>query len=27
GASWYRIVQMKEDNHVNHWRVQDILYA
>jgi len=27
GASWYRIVQMQEDNHVNHWRVQAILYA
>ncbi|MBK4411673.1 DUF1471 family protease activator YjfN [Enterobacter hormaechei] len=27
GASWYRIVQMQEDHHVNHWRVQAILYA
>ncbi|MDU1298009.1 MAG: DUF1471 family protease activator YjfN [Enterobacter hormaechei] len=27
GASWYRIVQLQEDNHVNHWRVQAILYA
>ena len=27
GASWYRIIQMQEDNHIDHWRVQAILYA
>ena len=27
GASWYRIVQMQEDNHIDHWRVQAILYV
>ena len=27
GASWYRIIQMQEDIHVDRWRVQAILYA
>ena len=27
GASWYRIIQMQEDNHIDHWRVQAILYV
>ncbi|MEG1212252.1 MAG: DUF1471 family protease activator YjfN [Leclercia sp.] len=27
GASWYRIIKMQEDNHVDRWRVQAILYA
>ncbi|WP_039055520.1 DUF1471 family protease activator YjfN [Enterobacter sp. Bisph1] len=27
GASWYRIVQMQEDQRVDNWRVQAILYA
>ena len=27
GASWYRIIKMQEENHVNNWRVQAILYA
>ena len=26
-ASWYRIIQMQEDNHIDHWRVQAILYV
>lgn len=26
-ASWYRIIQMQEDNYVDHWRVKAILYA
>ncbi len=26
GAS-YRIIQMQEDNHIDHWRVQAILYV
>lgn len=27
GASWYRIVKMQEDQRVDNWRVQAILYA
>ncbi|WP_301308580.1 DUF1471 family protease activator YjfN [unidentified bacterial endosymbiont] len=27
GASWYRIIEMQEDSHVDRWRVQAILYA
>jgi hypothetical protein len=27
GASWYRIIQMQEDNHIDRWRVQAILYV
>lgn len=27
GASWYRIIWMQEDVHVDRWRVQAILYA
>ncbi|AMO50883.1 MULTISPECIES: DUF1471 family protease activator YjfN [Kosakonia] len=27
GASWYRIVRMQEDQQVDNWRVQAILYA
>jgi hypothetical protein len=27
GASWYRIIRMQEDIHVDRWRVQAILYA
>ena len=27
GASWYRIVRMQEDQYVNNWQVQAILYA
>ena len=27
GASWYRIIQMQEDNHIDHWRVQATLYV
>lgn len=27
GASWYRIVRMQEDQRVDNWRVQAILYA
>ncbi|MEN0613860.1 DUF1471 domain-containing protein [Klebsiella indica] len=27
GASWYRIVQMYEDQQPDNWRVQAILYA
>ncbi|MDU1027497.1 MAG: DUF1471 domain-containing protein, partial [Leclercia adecarboxylata] len=27
GASWYRIITMQEDSHVDRWRVQAILYA
>ncbi|MDO1831536.1 DUF1471 domain-containing protein, partial [Escherichia coli] len=27
GASWYRIIQMQEDQYIDHWRVQAILYA
>ena len=27
GASWYRIIQMQEDNRSDHWRVQAILYV
>ncbi|HHA1518766.1 DUF1471 family protease activator YjfN [Enterobacter bugandensis] len=27
GASWYRIIQMQEDNHIDQWRVQAILYV
>jgi len=27
GASWYRIIRMQEDVHVDRWRVQAILYA
>ena len=27
GASWYRIVQMYEEQNPDNWRVQAILYA
>jgi len=27
GASWYRIVQMQEDQRLDNWRAQAILYA
>lgn len=27
GASWYRIIRMQEDVHVDRWQVQAILYA
>lgn len=27
GASWYRIIQMYEEQDPNNWRVQAILYA
>ncbi|WP_097162724.1 DUF1471 family protease activator YjfN [Enterobacter sp. CC120223-11] len=27
GASWYRIIQMYEEQHADNWRVQAILYA
>lgn len=27
GASWYRIIQMYEDQQPDNWRVQAILYA
>ena len=27
GASWYRIIQMQEEQRVDNWRVQAILYA
>ena len=27
GASWYRIIQMQEDQYIDHWRVQAILYV
>lgn len=27
GASWYRIIQMYEDQRTDNWRVQAILYA
>ncbi|MCP6559254.1 DUF1471 family protease activator YjfN, partial [Klebsiella pneumoniae] len=27
GASWYRIVQMYEEQQPDNWRVQVILYA
>ncbi len=27
GASWYRIIRMQEESHVDRWQVQAILYA
>lgn len=27
GASWYRIIHMREDVHIDCWQVQAILYA
>lgn len=27
GASWYRIVQMQENQNPDNWRVQAIIYA
>lgn len=27
GASWYRIIRMQEDVHIDRWQVQAILYA
>ncbi|ENT6758019.1 DUF1471 family protease activator YjfN, partial [Salmonella enterica subsp. enterica serovar Typhimurium] len=27
GASWYRIIQMYEEQQSDNWRVQAILYA
>ncbi|MGS9184102.1 DUF1471 domain-containing protein, partial [Salmonella enterica subsp. enterica serovar Infantis] len=27
GASWYRLIQMYEEQQTDNWRVQAILYA